>query len=181
MEELKDPILFSCLNPQAAIFWAKSSDKQGHPLLAHMLDVAAVAESILELEPVTTHQHLAKQFGLAAETAPRWLAALAGFCLSLSCCGPTPMAPTKDGEMPNSRMKYCRTDSARRWERRMLSARDPVMSVCPTNTTLLPEASLRLRTGPKPASMLRAAALSSDELVPKEMLAGSEKDRKSVV
>lgn len=78
MEELKDPILFSSLNPQAAIFWAKSSDKQGHPLLAHMLDVAAVAESILELEPVTTHQHLAKQFGLAAETAPRWLAALAG-------------------------------------------------------------------------------------------------------
>ncbi len=84
MEELKDPILFSSLNPQAAIFWAKSSDKQGHPLLAHMLDVAAVAESILELEPVTTHQHLAKQFGLAAETAPRWLAALAGLGLPSS-------------------------------------------------------------------------------------------------
>lgn len=78
MEELKDPILFSSLNPQATILWAKSGEDQGHPLLAHMLDVAAVAEAILELEPATTHQHLAKQFGLAAETAPRWLATLAG-------------------------------------------------------------------------------------------------------
>lgn len=78
MEELKDPILFSRLNPQATILWAKSGEDQGHPLLVHMLDVAAVAEAILELEPVTTHQHLAAQFGLAAETAPRWLATLAG-------------------------------------------------------------------------------------------------------
>jgi CRISPR-associated endonuclease/helicase Cas3 len=43
-----------------------------------MLDVAAVAEAILELEPASTHQHLAKQFGLIAEAAPRWLAALVG-------------------------------------------------------------------------------------------------------
>lgn len=78
MEELKDPILFSSLDPQAAIFWAKSGEEQGHPLLAHMLDVAAVAEAILELEPATTHQHLANQFGLAVEAAPRWLATLAG-------------------------------------------------------------------------------------------------------
>lgn len=78
MEKLKDPILFSRLHPQATILWAKSGEDQGHPLLAHMLDVAAVAEAILELEPATTHQHLAAQFGLAAETAPRWLAALAG-------------------------------------------------------------------------------------------------------
>ncbi|MFM5464400.1 CRISPR-associated helicase Cas3' [Aeromonas simiae] len=77
MDDLKDPILFSRLHPQAAILWAKSGEDQGHPLLAHMLDVAAVAEAILELEP-SSHQHLASQFGLAAETAPRWLAALAG-------------------------------------------------------------------------------------------------------
>lgn len=69
---------FSALSPQVRSLWAKSGEEMGHPLLTHMLDVAAVAEAILELEPVTTHQHLAKQFGLAAETAPRWLAALAG-------------------------------------------------------------------------------------------------------
>ncbi|MDD1845565.1 CRISPR-associated helicase Cas3' [Aeromonas veronii] len=43
-----------------------------------MLDVAAVAEAILELEPATTHQHLASQFGMSVEGAPRWLATLAG-------------------------------------------------------------------------------------------------------
>ncbi|MGL4250748.1 MAG: CRISPR-associated endonuclease Cas3'', partial [Aeromonas sp.] len=76
--EIKAPVLFSTLPPQAAVLWAKSGDEQGHPLLAHMLDVAAVAEAILELEPATTHQHLAAQFGLSIEAAPRWLATLAG-------------------------------------------------------------------------------------------------------
>ncbi|MCF3096524.1 CRISPR-associated helicase Cas3' [Aeromonas australiensis] len=78
MEALKGPILFSHIKPQAAVLWAKSSEDQGHPLLAHMLDVAAVAEAILELEPASTHQHLASQFGLSIEEAPRWLATLVG-------------------------------------------------------------------------------------------------------
>lgn len=78
MDEIQEPVLFSCLNPQAAILWAKSGEEQGHPLLAHMLDVAAVAEAILELEPVATHQHLAAQFGLLPDTTPRWLATFAG-------------------------------------------------------------------------------------------------------
>ncbi|MGL5776400.1 MAG: HD domain-containing protein, partial [Aeromonas veronii] len=69
MDGINEPVLFSNLDPQATILWAKSGEDQGHPLLAHMLDVAAVAEAIIELEPATTHQHLAAQFGLAAETA----------------------------------------------------------------------------------------------------------------
>ncbi|WP_208611191.1 CRISPR-associated helicase Cas3' [Serratia oryzae] len=76
--EVKESLLFSMLNPQASVLWAKSGEDQGHPLLAHMLDVAAVAEAILELGPATTHLHLAVQFGLSVETAPRWLATLAG-------------------------------------------------------------------------------------------------------
>lgn len=78
MDEINEPVLFSNLDPLASVLWAKSGEDQGHPLLAHMLDVAAVAEAILELEPVTTHQHLASQFGLSVETAPHWLATLAG-------------------------------------------------------------------------------------------------------
>lgn len=78
MDGINEPVLFSTLDPQAAVLWAKSGEDQGHPLLAHMLDVAAVAEAILELEPATTHQHLASQFGMSVEEAPRWLATLAG-------------------------------------------------------------------------------------------------------
>lgn len=78
MDGVNEPVLFSNLDPQAAVLWAKSGEDQGHPLLAHMLDVAAVAEAILELEPATTHQHLASQFGMSVEGAPRWLATLAG-------------------------------------------------------------------------------------------------------
>lgn len=74
----KESLLFSALDPRVAVLWAKSGEDQGHPLLAHMLDVAAVAEAILELEPTTTHQQLAAQFGLSVDAAPRWLATLAG-------------------------------------------------------------------------------------------------------
>lgn len=70
MDGVNEPVLFSNLDPQAAVLWAKSGEDQGHPLLAHMLDVAAVAEAILELEPVTTHQHLASQFGMSVEGLP---------------------------------------------------------------------------------------------------------------
>lgn len=78
MSQVNHTTRFSGLSDVVCSLWAKSGEKQGHPLLAHMLDVAAVAEAIIELEPAATHQHLARQFGLAAEVAPRWLAALAG-------------------------------------------------------------------------------------------------------
>ncbi|WP_370548790.1 CRISPR-associated helicase Cas3' (plasmid) [Edwardsiella tarda] len=78
MDEIKESILFSALNPQAAVLWAKSNDEQGHPLLGHMLDVAAVAEVILELEPCATHSRLAGQFGLPVTVTLRWLATLVG-------------------------------------------------------------------------------------------------------
>ncbi len=78
MDEVNESLLFSTLNQQVVVLWAKSGEGQGHPLLAHMLDVAAVAEAILELEPAETHQHLAIQFGLPVEGISRWLATLVG-------------------------------------------------------------------------------------------------------
>ena len=69
---------FSTLPSMVRVLWAKSGEGNGHSLLAHMLDVAAVAEAILQLEPAATHRHLSKTFGLTLETTLRWLAALVG-------------------------------------------------------------------------------------------------------
>jgi hypothetical protein len=41
------PIRFIDLSPAARNLWAKSGEAQSHSLLAHMLDVAAVAAAIL--------------------------------------------------------------------------------------------------------------------------------------
>jgi len=41
---------FESLSAAARSVWAKSGDPSGHGLLAHMLDVAAVAEQILNRE-----------------------------------------------------------------------------------------------------------------------------------
>ncbi|MBO1437419.1 CRISPR-associated helicase Cas3' [Meiothermus sp. CFH 77666] len=66
------------LSKAAKALWAKSSkeDCKGHPLIAHMLDVAACAEAILELEPESTLQRYAEDFGLLPEQAQPLLLAL---------------------------------------------------------------------------------------------------------
>lgn len=61
----------------ARALWAKSQDG-GHGLLAHMLDVAAAAEVILEWESPATLDWAASAFGLPREHCRRWLAALVG-------------------------------------------------------------------------------------------------------
>jgi CRISPR-associated endonuclease/helicase Cas3 len=58
--------------------WAKSGELQGHGLLAHLLDVAAVTEAILWLEPETSRRMMAGALGLEEAQAVRWVAALAG-------------------------------------------------------------------------------------------------------
>lgn len=62
----------------ARVIWAKSGDGAGHSLLAHMLDVASVVETLLEREPLSTRAWAARQFGLPPAHAIRWLAAIAG-------------------------------------------------------------------------------------------------------
>jgi CRISPR-associated endonuclease/helicase Cas3 len=57
---------------RAGLFWAKSGDKEhpdGHPLVAHMLDTAAVAKALLLREPRRTLQHYAADYGLPVEQA----------------------------------------------------------------------------------------------------------------
>ena len=69
---------FSELHGAVRVLWAKSDESSGHGLLAHMLDVAAVALTLLEAEPVTTLRWAAKHLGLQEHAAARWVAALIG-------------------------------------------------------------------------------------------------------
>ncbi|MDW8426848.1 MAG: CRISPR-associated helicase Cas3', partial [Meiothermus sp.] len=58
--------------------WAKSGidGHMGHPVIAHLLDVAASANAILELEPDSTRQRYAEDFGLESDQAIPLLLAL---------------------------------------------------------------------------------------------------------
>ena len=58
--------------------WAKSGEDGGQSLIAHSLDTAAVALSILELEPSSTIEALASDFGLLPDDSARLVCALAG-------------------------------------------------------------------------------------------------------
>ncbi|MBN8486783.1 MAG: CRISPR-associated helicase Cas3' [Burkholderiales bacterium] len=69
---------FSELSPITRALWAKSGEPRGHGLLAHLLDVAAVAERILVREPRSTRRMAAQSLGVAEDALPRWVAALAG-------------------------------------------------------------------------------------------------------
>lgn len=59
-----------------ANIWAKtdtSSDTRWHPLILHMLDVAASADTILEREPETTRRRMATILGMDWKDARPWL------------------------------------------------------------------------------------------------------------
>ncbi|MEO4045671.1 CRISPR-associated helicase Cas3' [Pseudomonas sp. CAU 1711] len=71
-------MVFSGLSKAARQVWAKSGEGAGHGLLAHLLDVAAVAETLLAIEPEATRRWAARSLGLDADTVGRWVAALAG-------------------------------------------------------------------------------------------------------
>lgn len=64
------------MNQAVANLWAKTSrDNSGrwHPLILHMLDVAASAEAILTREPPSTRTRMAAVLGLKWEQARPWL------------------------------------------------------------------------------------------------------------
>jgi CRISPR-associated endonuclease/helicase Cas3 len=69
---------FSQLPPFVRHLWAKSGDFSGHGLLAHLLDVAAVTETILSMEPAATRSMAGRALGVLESHVPRWVAALAG-------------------------------------------------------------------------------------------------------
>lgn len=70
------------LSKAAMALWAKSdrekNDGSWHPLIAHLLDVAASAEAILEREPPKTLELYAQDLNLKAQQAKAWICALAG-------------------------------------------------------------------------------------------------------
>lgn len=72
------PMQFESLSAAARSFWAKSGDPMGHGLLAHMLDVAAVAEQILSRESPVALRHPASALRLSEKQVIRWLAAVVG-------------------------------------------------------------------------------------------------------
>lgn len=69
---------FADLSEQARRLWAKSGDGFGHGVLAHLLDVAAVAERMLAHEPPSTLDWAAQALGLEREHVARWIACLVG-------------------------------------------------------------------------------------------------------
>lgn len=71
---------FSDLSNAARSIWAKSGDADdgGHGLLAHMLDVAAVAAEILFQEPPSTQKWLACAMGCDAHSAQNLVVAWVG-------------------------------------------------------------------------------------------------------
>lgn len=69
---------FSDLSDQARRLWAKSGDGFGHGVLAHLLDVAAVAERMLAHEPAGSLDWAAQALGIERAHAPRWIACLVG-------------------------------------------------------------------------------------------------------
>ncbi|MCX6340680.1 MAG: CRISPR-associated helicase Cas3' [Candidatus Aureabacteria bacterium] len=71
-------------------FWAKTGEDGNayHPLILHMLDVAACADVIMEREPETTRQRMAAIMGLPWEYARLWLLLLiASHDLGKACPG----------------------------------------------------------------------------------------------
>lgn len=65
--------------PEASrCLWAKSADGVGHGLLAHMLDVAAVALSILQRESPRSQERMAAGLGLPNPGGEYWVALLVG-------------------------------------------------------------------------------------------------------
>lgn len=69
---------FATLSPAVRRIWAKSGQPAGHGLLAHMLDVAAVAECVLKTESPMSLAWAASNFGLEPAAAARWLACMVG-------------------------------------------------------------------------------------------------------
>lgn len=71
-------VAFKSLSSGARVIWAKSANERGHGLLAHMLDVAAVAYEISRRESPSAKKWLTNQLGICAEHVGSWIAALVG-------------------------------------------------------------------------------------------------------
>lgn len=78
IEHVIQPVRYSELSAPAHSIWAKSGQNGGHNLLAHMLDVAAVVEVLLEREPPAVLTWVSKALGIPVKEVGRWVATLIG-------------------------------------------------------------------------------------------------------
>ncbi|HEY3488638.1 MAG TPA: CRISPR-associated helicase Cas3' [Candidatus Deferrimicrobiaceae bacterium] len=58
------------------MLWAKSRDDGFHPLLLHLIEVAACADAILDREPAATRERMGGVLGLSWEQARPWILTL---------------------------------------------------------------------------------------------------------
>ena len=94
--------------------WAKTSKKedgQWHPLILHMLDVAASAEAILQREPEATRERMAGILGMKWEDARAWLMlVIAGHDLGKACpgfqCKWKNLSDLDPGRSPNTEVNH---------------------------------------------------------------------------
>lgn len=59
--------------PRSAFLFGKTHEGRWSPLLAHLLDVCAVAEELFEREPPTLRERFASMLGLPWDAAKRWI------------------------------------------------------------------------------------------------------------
>lgn len=90
---------------------AKSGATRWHPLILHMLDVAASAESILAREPESTRKRMAAIFGMTWEDAHPWLLlVMACHDLGKACpgfqCKWRNMTGMDSGRSPNTEINH---------------------------------------------------------------------------
>lgn len=102
------------MNKALVNLWAKTSrhnDDRWHPLVLHMLDVAASAEAILIREPESTRTRIAAVLGLEWEQARPWLLFLIAChdlgkaCLGFQCKWKN-LSCLDEGRSPNTDINY---------------------------------------------------------------------------
>lgn len=76
MDDSKDAI--AAAHGRHHLFWAKSSESGGHPLIQHMLDVAAVARELIESQAPQALERLSLTWTLDREQTKAWASALCG-------------------------------------------------------------------------------------------------------
>lgn len=92
--------------------WAKTdSESNWHPLLLHMLDVAATSSALVEREPAATRSQLADMLGLSWDLARPWLLlVIAAHDLGKACpgfqCKWQNLSGLNPGRSPNMRINH---------------------------------------------------------------------------
>ena len=101
---------YSELTQSVRSLWAKSGEPECHGLLAHMLDVAAVAELLLKYKSPSTVKALAQQFGIHEAVFIRFAAAMVGLHdFGKSIAGFQAKCPQGQSHVESAGLKFSKT------------------------------------------------------------------------